>query len=49
MSSYRRFLCDVRVMRGADANSDRHLVLARVKLKLCRANRERRYTEEGIL
>lgn len=29
-------ICDVRVMRGAYVKSDHHLVIAKVKLKLCR-------------
>ncbi|XP_062587114.1 craniofacial development protein 2-like [Saccostrea cucullata] len=33
---YKKSVCDVRVMRGADANSGHHLVLAKVKMKLCR-------------
>ena len=39
---YKRSLLDTRAMRGADANSDHHLVLARLKLKLCRVKRERK-------
>ncbi len=39
---YRRYLLDTRAMRGADASRNHHLVLARVKLKLCRAKMERR-------
>ena len=35
-SRYRRSLLDVRTMRGADANSDHHLVMAKIRLKLCR-------------
>ena len=39
---YRRSLLDVRVMRGADANSDHHLVCAKLRLKLCRDTNQRR-------
>ena len=39
---YRRPVLDARVMSGADTNSNHHLVMARVKLKLCRGKRERR-------
>ena len=39
---YKRFLLHTRKMRGANANSDHQLLLARVKLKLCRAKREKR-------
>lgn len=38
---YRRSPLYARVMRGADTKSDHYLVLARVKLKLCRAKREK--------
>ena len=31
---WRRFLQDVRVYRGADVNSDHHLLVAKIKLKL---------------
>ena len=34
LKRFRRSLIDVRVMRGADAASDHHLVLAKIKLKL---------------
>lgn len=33
---YRRSVSDVRVLRGADINSDHNLVITKVKLKLCR-------------
>ena len=39
---YRRSLLDVRVMRGADANSDHHLVCAKLILKLSRDTNQRR-------
>ncbi|XP_062577228.1 uncharacterized protein LOC134239086 [Saccostrea cucullata] len=33
---YKKSICDVRVMHGADANSDHLLVLAKIKMKLSR-------------
>ncbi|XP_062620030.1 uncharacterized protein LOC134281605 [Saccostrea cucullata] len=33
---YKKSVCDVKVLRGADVNSVHHLVLAKVKMKLCR-------------
>ena len=36
-SMWRRSLLDIRVRRGADANSDHHLVTAKVRLKLTAA------------
>lgn len=33
---YRRSVCNVRVIRGADLNSNHNLVIAKVKLKLCK-------------
>lgn len=39
---HRRSLLDTRAMREEDANSGNHLVLARVRLKLCRTTKERK-------
>lgn len=35
-SRYRRSVSDVKILRGADNNSDHNLVITEVKLKLCR-------------
>ena len=39
---YKRFLLHTRMMKGTNTNSDHHLLLARVKVKLCSAKREKR-------
>ena len=40
---------DVRVQRGADAASDHHLVLARMKMKLRRREKSRRAPEHKTM
>ena len=37
---YRGSLMDTRAMRGADANSDHHMVMGKVRLKLCSTKRK---------
>ena len=39
---YRGSPMDTQAMRGADANSDNHMVMGKVRLKLCSTKRERR-------
>ena len=36
---FRRSVLDTRAFRGADVNSNHHLVIAKIKLRLCRAER----------
>ena len=39
---YRASLMDTRAMRGADANSDHHMVMGKVRLRLCSTKRKSR-------
>ena len=37
---FKRSVLDTRAFRGADANSDHHLVIAKIKLRLCRVEKK---------